>query len=291
MGIETDLVSTQGYEYSIQDGPWQPYNPALILGGLETGVTPLEMAHAYNTLAAGGSGSPGTMAANSGGPVGILDVTDGGDCENDCYQSGDPVPDQTGASGVNKLVAKAGDRPDRRRDRQGCALDRGQLRVPAAGPRTATRPGARPAPPTTTATPGSAARRPKITACIWVGYRDTVTPMETEFAGGPVDGGTFPALIFSQIAAAYEAVQADAQPATRPARRVDDRRPTTTTAPASPAHRLGRPPPTESVADRRRPRPRPDQSAPAAPAATGGGGYRRRRHRAGAGPAAASRAG
>ena len=41
---------------------------------------------------------------------------------------------------------------------------------------------------------------PDITACIWVGYRDTVTPMETEYAGGPVDGGTFPALIFSQIA-------------------------------------------------------------------------------------------
>jgi penicillin-binding protein 1A len=74
MGIDTDLGSTKGYEYSIQDGPWQPYNPALILGGLETGVTPLEMAHAYNTLAADGKRLSGTMASSSGGPVGILDV-------------------------------------------------------------------------------------------------------------------------------------------------------------------------------------------------------------------------
>ena len=39
------------HEYSIDGGPFEPYNPALILGGLEIGVTPLEMAHAYKTLA------------------------------------------------------------------------------------------------------------------------------------------------------------------------------------------------------------------------------------------------
>ena len=70
MGIETDL-STET-EYSIDDGPFEPYNPALILGGLENGVTPLEMAHAYNTLAADGKRLSGTMAASSGGPVGII---------------------------------------------------------------------------------------------------------------------------------------------------------------------------------------------------------------------------
>ena len=68
-------------------------------------------------------------------------------------------------------------------------------------PRPATRPGARPAPPTTTATPGSAARTPRITACVWVGFPDAVTPMETEFGGAPVDGGTYPALIFSRVVA------------------------------------------------------------------------------------------
>ena len=97
MGIETDLASS--FDYSINDGPWHPYNPALILGGLETGVTPLEMTHAYNTLAADGRRLSGTMAASSGGPVAILKVTDGDDPTD-----GDLVPDQTGADGENELV-------------------------------------------------------------------------------------------------------------------------------------------------------------------------------------------
>ena len=154
MGIDTDLSTKT--QYSIADGPFVPYNPALILGGLETGVTPLEMAHAYNTLAAGGQRVSGTMAANSGGPVGIIDVTDGGDC--DCYQGGAPVPDETGANGVNKVVEKPvidpgvateASRSSRPSSRQG----------PGTWRRPATRPGARPAPPTTTATRGSAVRR------------------------------------------------------------------------------------------------------------------------------------
>ena len=99
MGVDTDL-STET-EYSIEDGPFEPYNPALILGGLEVGVTPLEMAHAYNTLAADGQRLSGTMASSSGGPVGIVKVTDGEDSGQ-----GELVPDETGATGENKLVAK-----------------------------------------------------------------------------------------------------------------------------------------------------------------------------------------
>ena len=211
MGVDTDLGSTKGYEYSIDGGPWQPYNPALILGGLETGVTPLEMAHAYNTLAADGKRLSGTMASNSGGPVGILDVYDGGDhdedCNPDCYQVGDPVPDQTGASGVNELVAKQVVDPTvaaTAKDILSTVVSSGTGQRAQNGEPTWGKTG-------TTDDNGDAwfcGATPDITACIWVGYRDTVTPMETEFAGGPVDGGTFPALIFSQIATAYEEVQA-----------------------------------------------------------------------------------
>ena len=71
MGIDTDLSTKT--QYSIDDGPFEPYNPALILGGLQTGVTSLEMAHAYNTLAAGGRRLSGTMASSAGGPVGIVE--------------------------------------------------------------------------------------------------------------------------------------------------------------------------------------------------------------------------
>ena len=209
MGVETDLGSTDGYEYSINDGPWQPYNPALILGGLETGVTSMEMAHAYNTLAADGQRLSGTMASSSGGPVGILDVYDGGDGLHGrrCYQEGDPVPDQTGASGVNEVVAKQVIDPTvaaTAKDVLSTVVTSGTGRRAQNGEPTWGKTG-------TTDDNGDAwfcGATPKITACVWVGYRDTVTPMETEFAGAPVDGGTFPALIFSQIATAYEEVQA-----------------------------------------------------------------------------------
>ena len=66
--------------------------------------------------------------------------------------------------------------------------------VPASGRRPATTArGARPAPPTTTVTPGSAAAPTTSPPCVWVGHAQTNTPMETEYGGLPVDGGTFPA--------------------------------------------------------------------------------------------------
>ena len=49
----------------------------------------------------------------------------------------------------------------------------------------------------------------EVTACVWVGYADTTTPMLTEFAGGPVDGGTFPALIWAGVISAWEDIRAD----------------------------------------------------------------------------------
>ncbi|MDX6573481.1 MAG: penicillin-binding protein, partial [Gaiellales bacterium] len=51
-------------------------NPAMILGGLVQGVTPLEMAHAYSTLADDGERVSGTLAADPGGPVPILEIKD-----------------------------------------------------------------------------------------------------------------------------------------------------------------------------------------------------------------------
>src|SRR6266545_3269419 len=34
------------------------------------------------------------------------------------------------------------------------------------------------------------------TVAVWVGYADKLKPMLTEFAGQPVEGGTYPALIW-----------------------------------------------------------------------------------------------
>jgi hypothetical protein len=47
---------------------------------------------------------------------------------------------------------------------------------------------------------------PQLVAAVWVGYPNTLRPMLTEFQGGPVAGGTFPALIwksFMEKALAY----------------------------------------------------------------------------------------
>jgi penicillin-binding protein 1A len=39
----------------------------------------------------------------------------------------------------------------------------------------------------------------KYTTCVWVGYADKVQPMETEYAGSPVAGGTWPAAIWQSF--------------------------------------------------------------------------------------------
>jgi len=39
-------------------------------------------------------------------------------------------------------------------------------------------------------------RAPQLVTAVWVGYPDNLRPMLTEFHGGPVAGGTFPALIW-----------------------------------------------------------------------------------------------
>ena len=46
------------------------------------------------------------------------------------------------------------------------------------------------------------------TACVWVGHADSVIPMETEYGGAPVDGGTIPALIWHDVMSAWEQIRA-----------------------------------------------------------------------------------
>ena len=48
-----------------------------------------------------------------------------------------------------------------------------------------------------------------MTACVWVGYADSITPMTTLYNGGPVMGGTFPALIWASVVSAWEQIKAE----------------------------------------------------------------------------------
>jgi len=67
-----------------------------------------------------------------------------------------------------------------------------------------------------------------MTVAIWVGYADKVQPMETEHAGSPVAGGTFPAEIFHDFMTAW----VEMRDARRAARHTDDK--STETTPVTP---------------------------------------------------------
>jgi penicillin-binding protein 1A len=247
LGIETSLETET--KYSIENGPFQPYNPALVLGGLETGVTPLEMAHAYNSIAEDGRRTSGTLASSPGGPVSILSVKD----ENDEF-----VDTLDGESGENKLrTEQAIPAPvaEETRSILESVVESGTGENAAAGDYVWGKTG-------TTDDNGDAwfcGATEDISVCVWVGHADSVTPMETEFAGQPVDGGTFPALIFSDVVEAYLALNSDdkAEEATTTAA------PAPTTTPVAPA-----PAPAPAPVPEEPAAPAP---APAAPPETGGG--------------------
>jgi penicillin-binding protein 1A len=48
----------------------------------------------------------------------------------------------------------------------------------------------------------------QLTVAVWVGYADKVQPMEYEYAGSPVAGGTYPATIFSDFMSAWVELRA-----------------------------------------------------------------------------------
>jgi len=180
-------------------------NPALILGGLEHGVTPLEMAYAYNTLANDGTRISGTEASrgNGKGPVAIKSVTakdDNGDEE--------PVPDSEGASGENEKTEEQVIDPTvatTARDILRTVVTSGTGKRAQVGDdyiwgKTGTT--------DNNADAWFVGANEDITVAVWVGYPDGATPMETEFAGLPVDGGTIPALIWHDVVSSWDSIKA-----------------------------------------------------------------------------------
>ena len=113
-------------------------NPAMTIGGLKTGVTPLDMAHAYETIAHGGQRVSGTLA-EPGAPVGIESVGGGSHAQLDHTE-------------LHQRAAAGG---GGHRDRN--ARDGARVRHRARAPRWASSRPARPARPPTTATRGLSA--------------------------------------------------------------------------------------------------------------------------------------
>jgi len=185
-------------------------NPAIVLGGLKRGVTPLEIAYAYTTIANEGnlvSGSLGSRG-NGVGPVAIERV------EN---QNGKPVADDLGASGVNETSRDEVVDPavaETTKTILRSVVTSGTGKLSAVSDYSWGKTG-------TTDDNGDAwfcGSTEAVTACVWVGYADEVRAMTTEFAGQPVDGGTIPALIWADVVEAYNRT-ADADDALRKAER------------------------------------------------------------------------
>ncbi|HEV7769345.1 MAG TPA: transglycosylase domain-containing protein [Solirubrobacterales bacterium] len=171
-------------------------NPAMVLGGLKLGVNPLEWTYAYSTLANNGDKVSGTLAPVPGdSPVAFTQVTDkdgntikGGDNDSmhDQVLSEDTAEE---AKSILETVVSSG---------TGVNADIG-----ASGQWGKTG---------TTENNGDAwfcGATEEVTACVWVGYADTNTSMTTLYNGGPVMGGTFPALIWASIISAWEEIKAE----------------------------------------------------------------------------------
>jgi penicillin-binding protein 1A len=193
-------------------------NYAMTLGGLKEGVTPLDMAHAYETIASGGNLVYGTLSpgASNGrsetapGPVGIASIK---------RRNGDewkPVKLPGGGEAVNR-------RRLRRVLDPGVAGTLGSMMESVVNVGTGTR--AQVAGYTVAGKTGTTEGygdawfvgwSERYTVAVWVGYPDRFEGMETEFNGEPVAGGTYPAEIFSSFMNAVLPQKVDIPPTTAP---------------------------------------------------------------------------
>jgi penicillin-binding protein 1A len=158
-------------------------NPAMTIGGLTVGVTPLDMAHSYETIAHEGRRVSGTMAS-AGEPVGIQEVD----------SSSRPLPDGSHHD-INSVRTKAVLPPDIAATETSMletVLQYGTGKAAALGQFAAGKTG-------TTSNYGDAwfvGWDSKYTVAVWVGFPNKLISMSTDFNGTPVLGGTFPALIW-----------------------------------------------------------------------------------------------
>jgi penicillin-binding protein 1A len=169
MGIRTDLST----------------NPAMLLGGLEEGVTPLEMAYAYSTLANEGEKVSGTLAPDQKGPVAIREIEGPNGTKVNEPVEKRVFPKKVGlvAKDMLSLVVTAG------------TGEAAQVGDEIIWGKTGT-----------TENYGDAwfvGSNEQLTVAVWVGYADRLQPMEYEYAGSPVAGGTYPAVIFSDFMSSW----------------------------------------------------------------------------------------
>jgi penicillin-binding protein 1A len=248
------------------------HNLAMTLGGLKEGVSPLDMAHAYETFATRGRRVSGTLGANDDGPVGIewvKRIKDDKYVKKNQPRSTRVLSQQLAEQEVAVMQT---------------VVSQGTAKRAAYGGFAAGKTG-------TTENYGDAwfiGFTDKMTIAVWVGYPDSNKSMEHDFGGAPVEGGTYPAEIWHDFVVATNGIL-DERKAEHIAR-VNERRAkkglpplgvttstTTTTAPAAPVAPSSTTPSTTPAPSA----PKPQTTAPAqpqqqtptpTPGDTGGGG-------------------
>jgi penicillin-binding protein 1A len=166
------------------------HNYAMTLGGLREGVSPLDMAHAYETFADGGKRVTGTLGAADDGPVGIIKVTKikGGKqvAKNETKTTRVLSPSVNSAAvAVMQTV-----------------VSQGTAKRAAYGGFAAGKTG-------TTENYGDAwfiGFTDNLTIAVWVGYPNGTKSMAHDFGGAPVEGGTYPAEIWHDFVVSAKAI-------------------------------------------------------------------------------------
>ncbi len=169
-------------------------NPSMILGGLSHGVSALDMAHAYSTVANGGVKTFNPYLGDvKKGPIGIDSITNCGRCaqhtivnragnshNGDTLQTDRVLTPQV-ASTIDELLHGPVD------DSYGTGTAAAIPGVDVVGKTGTT---------SNYIDAWFVGWTPQMTVAVWVGYPDSGKPMTTQYNGGPVEGGTFPAVIW-----------------------------------------------------------------------------------------------
>jgi penicillin-binding protein 1A len=176
-------------------------NPSMTLGGLKEGVTPLEMAYAYSTIANNGmrvSGTLDTSGKGGTGPVAIESVKGAGIDQTNKKVATRVFPQKVGEVAQSMLagVVTGG---------TGKSAQIGEFAAGKTG---------------TTENYGDAwfvGFNKDLTVAVWVGYPDQLKYMKTEYGGSPVAGGTFPTDIWHDFMSSWLGIrdQRDAERAAR----------------------------------------------------------------------------